>query len=376
MIFCLGSCTPLVKRAVLRWFFVSLLAILVVFCASCGSSSSHPFHNAYISFPGGDTIGLFHLDNASGELAGVSKSVPLTHTGPKGLALHPSGKFLYAANSTGNSVSVFNVGGDGTLSQNGTPVPAGVAPYGAVIDPSGAFLLVTNNISNSISVFSIDSGSGALTLTNTVQGLPNPTEILMTPSGNFVYVLTPSTNNTVWGFTYSSGTLTAIPGSPFLAGRGTTGIAVDPGEHFIYTANTTDYTVSAFTINTGGVLTGIVGSPYFLATGAAPSTLAVDTTGKFLYVATTGSPTGIWGFSISSVPGSAGELTPVTGSPFSLSVGNLFMVMEPRGQFFYIGNHAGNISGYTYDTTTGMPTVIIGSPFGVGSAPGALLITH
>jgi len=218
MIFRLGSRTSFVPT-LLRWLFATVPGMLIMVSASCGGSSSHPFHNAYISFPSADTIGLFHVDNGSGEIASISNSVPLTHTGPKGIALHPSGKFLYAANSTGNSVSIFNVAGDGSLSQNGTPVPAGVSPYAAVIDQSGAFLLVTNNLSNSISIFSIDSGSGALTLRNTVQGLPNPTEMLMTPSGNFVYVLTPSTNNTVWGFSYSQGTLTAVANSPFAAGR-------------------------------------------------------------------------------------------------------------------------------------------------------------
>jgi len=377
MDFRLGSQAPIAKLT-RRWTLAGLAAALIILCSSCGSgSSSHPSHNAYISFPSSDTIALFHIDDSSGALSSVSNSVPVTHTGPKGLALHPSGKFLFAANSTGNSVSTFSVGSDGSLSQSGTPTPAGVSPFGAVIDHSGAFLLVTNNVSNSISIFSVDSGSGALTLTNTVTGLPNPTEILMTPSGNFVYVLTPSTNNTIWGFTYSSGTLTPISGSPFQAGRGTTGIAVDPGEQFLYAANSTDNTVSAFTIaKPTGELAPIVGSPYSSTAGTAPSTLAVDTTGKFLYVATPGSSSSIWVFSISSVPASAGELTPVTGSPFSLTGGSSFLLMEPRGKFFYIGSTAASIAGYTYDTNTGKPAAISGSPFATGSRPGAVLITH
>jgi 6-phosphogluconolactonase (cycloisomerase 2 family) len=369
----LGSRTPLAGGTRLHWFSTAVVSILAALLISCGGgSSSHPTHNAYISLTSADTVALFHITDSSGALSSVSNSVPQVKTGPVGLALHPSGKFLFAANSTDGTVSTFNVGSDGTLTQAGNATPAGAGARAAVIDPSGQSLLVTNSISNSISVFSIDSGSGALTLTSTFNtGLFGPTEIVMT-SSNFVYVLTPSTNNTVNGFSFSGGNLTPI--GSFLAGRGTTGIAVDPSGQLLYTANSTDATVSAFTIDAGGVLNPIVGSPYLLQTGVAPGALAVDTTGKFLYVATPGSTNSIWVFSIT--PGS-GILQPAANSPFSLTAGTLFLIMEPRGKFFYIGSQSGhNIAAYSYDSSTGKPTAITGSPFSTGSTPGRLLITH
>ena len=368
----LGSRTPLAKRIRLQWLSVSLAGVLAMLFVSCGGSSSHPTHNAYVSLTGADSVAFFHITNSSGALSSVSNSVPQVKTGPVGLALHPSGKFLFAANSTGDSVSTFNVASDGTLTQAGNATQGGLGPHGAVIDPSGQFLLVTNSTSNSISVFSIDSGSGALTLASTFgTGLFGPTEIVMT-SSNFVYVLTPSTNNTVNGFTFSGGNLTSI--GSFQAGRGTNGIAVDPSGQFLYTANSTDDTVSAFTIGSGGALNPILGSPYFLKAGVAPGALAVDTTGKFLYVAAPGSTSSLWVFSITS---GSGILNPAADSPFSLTAGTLFLVMEPTGKFFYIGNQAGhNIAAYSYDASTGKPTAITGSPFSTGSTPGKMLITH
>jgi len=53
------------------------------------------------------------------------------------------------------------------------------------------------------------------------------------------------------------------------------------------------------------------------------------------------------------------------------------VLAEPAGKFIYVGNQSStNVSGYSYDSTTGALTAISGSPFTVGSAPGAMVITH
>ncbi len=375
-----GSRTPLASRTSIGCLLVSTALALALGSLSCGggSSSSNATHNAYISLTSANSVALFHITNSSGALSSVSNSVPQVGTGPVGLALHPSGKFLYAANSTGNSVSTFNVAGDGTLTQAGNPTAAGINPQGAVIDPTGKFLLVTNASfganPGSISVFSIDSGSGALSLTSTFSGsLFGPSKILMTSSG-FVYVLTPNTNAPVNGFTLSSsGTLTPVAGSPYAAGHGTSDIAVDPAGQFLYVTNTSDNDVNGFTINGDGSLSPM-GFNFFQPPGTAPAALAVDTTGKFLYVSTSGSTASIWVFSITG----GGILDPnITGSPFNLAGGNTFLIMEPAGKYFYIGNSAGhNITAYSYDPNTGVPTAITGSPFSIGNAFSQLLITH
>ena len=373
-----GSRAPLASRMVIDCFlfFVGLVLTLTSLSCGGGSSSSHATHNAYISLTAADSVALFRITDSSGALSSVSNSVPQVGTGPVGLALHPSGKFLYAANSTGDSVSVFNVAGDGTLTQSGNPTGAGLNPQGAVIDPSGKFLLVTNasfgGNPGSISIFSVDSGTGALTLTSTFTGPPSlfgPTQILMTSSG-FTYVLTPSTNNSINAFTFSGGTLTPI--STYRAGNGTSAIAIDPGAHFLYAANTSDNDVTGFTIDSvTGALTPIVGT-YSQFPGTAPGALAVDTTGKFLYVATPGSSSSLWVFSITA----GGILDPnISGSPFSLTGGNSFLVMEPRGKYFYIGDSSNHrIAAYSYDANTGVPTAVTGSPFSIGNSFGKLLI--
>ena len=58
----------------------------------------------------------------------------------------------------------------------------------------------------------------------------------------------------------------------------------------------------------------------------------------------------------------------VTNSPFSLTAGGLFALIDPSGNYLYIGSQDANgVAGYTYDPSTGAPTAITGSPFSTRS---------
>lgn len=366
------------------WMVLAVSLILAGLTASCGSKSSGSSggsHNAYISLPDTGQVMLLHIKNSTGAISFGPQTPPVVGTSPTAVVLHPSGKFLYAINSASNNISIFNVAADGSLTLSATPTPAGSGPNAAAIDSSGSYLLVSNTFSTDISVFAIGSGGSTL---NPVQGSPfpagqEPGDLKIT-ANNFVYVALPVIGK-VEAFTFnpSDGSLTPISQPPVSAGAGLHAIAIDPSGSFLYTANTSDNSfgsVSAFTINSGsGFLTLIQGSPYFLTAGSGPGALAVDLSGKFLYVSTPGSTSSIWGFTIAPV---TGQLVPVANSPFSLSAGTVFLIMEPSGKFFYIGNQTSggsNIAGYSYDSSTGALAAISGSPFSTG-APGGMLITH
>lgn len=319
---------------------------------------------------------LLSINNSTGAITMGAQTPPVQGATPTGLALHSSKKFLFVANSGANTISVFNIAGDGTLTLSGTPTPTGSGPHGVTLDPSGQYLLVTNTVSNNISVFSVDSGTGALS----VQGSPvyannGPTEILITPSGKFVYVTNPSIGF-ITAFTFAAGVLTPAQGSPFASGAGVSGLAVESGEHFLYAANTTANTISGFAIDsTTGALTAVPGSPFSSTAGTGPSALSVDTVNKFLYVSTQGSSDSIWAFTWNST---TGTLTPASNSPFNLlSAGGLFLLMEPNGSFFYIGSQSGaHIAAFQYSSGNAAPTAVTGSPFSTGTAPGKMVIVH
>jgi 6-phosphogluconolactonase len=387
MSFLRAARAALVGQSCLRRFLAAVAVVLAGISLSCVNSSQTtraPNHNAYVTLPATGNVLLLYINGATGAITLGASTPQVENTSPSGLALLPSKKFLYAVNSFANTISIFNVASDGTLTLSGTPTQeGGTSPDAAVIDPSGKYLLVTNNLTDNVSVFSIDPGTGALTPV----GLPvpanlDPSEILITPSGKFVYVTNP-TLGMVTAFSFSNGALTPAPGSPVFSGAGALGLAVDASERFLYVANpaqpnpllTNTGNISGFNIDSGtGALTPILGSPFTSAFGSGPTKLTVDPSGRFLYAVTTESSYSIWCFAITSTNG---QLVAVAKSPFSLAAGALFALFDPSGNYFYIGSSVGNgIEGYTYDPSTGAPTVISGSPFSTGTAPGKMVFSE
>src|SRR6202165_4917238 len=380
------NCLPRIPVALV----VVAVFVLAGLSLSCGSSShgtSGHNHNAYVTLPARGSVLLLHINGGTGAITLGAETPQVQNTSPTGIALLPSKKFLYAINSSSHadSISIFNVASDGTLALSGTPTPAGNGPNDAVIDPSGKYLLVTNNFGNNVSVYSIDASSGAL---SEVAGSPfpansNPAEILITPSGKFVYVTNPGIGM-VTAFSFSNGVLTQLPTSPVPSGAGAIGLAVDGSERFLYVANpsasnpppsSTTGNISGFNIDPStGALGTMPGSPFTATNGKGPSAVTVDPSGRFVYATTTGSSFSIWGFTISATNG---QLVAATNSPFSLTAGGLFALIDPSGNYLYIGSQDANgIAGYTYDPSTGAPTAITGSPFSTVAAPGKMVLSQ
>jgi 6-phosphogluconolactonase (cycloisomerase 2 family) len=363
------------------------VALLAASLPSCGGGKKPPVfgqkQNAYVTLPSQGSVLLMQINSLTGAMTTAAATPEVVGTSPKGLAL--MNKFLYVANSQANTISLFNIASDGTLSQNTAPTLAGGSgPHGVVVDPSGKYLLVTNTTTNNISVFSIDSGSGALTpiADSPFYANSGPGEILFAPSGDLVYV-TNSGVGTVTGFTFSNSTgeLTSI-GPPNFSGAGASGMAVDNTGTHLYVANTSAINnppisvgnISGFNINqtqgaSYGTLAPITGSPFTATAGSGPSALA-RSPNNFLFATTPGGTYSVWVFTIAQ----SGVLTPTINSPFSVASGGLFALLDNTGNFFYIGSPTG-IQGYVPDQNTGQPVVITGSPYSTnGTAPGKMVV--
>ena len=361
----------------LKWSVGILAVVAAAFAVSCGGTN-HPAlatHNAYITMPSAGSVRLLRINDSTGAIIADAQTPPVGGLSPIGIALHPSKKFLYTVNSGNNSVSLFNIASDGTLTVSGSPTPAGSNPLDALVDPSGKYLLVSNTLSDNISVYSMDSGTGALT---EISGSPfyanlGPTKMAMTSSGSFLYVTNPL--GYVTAFSFSAGVLAQVAGSPFTADRGASALAVDATGKFLYTANTTANNVSGFSIGSSGALTKLQGSPYTSVAGTQPSAIAIDPANTIVYVTTPGTSFSIWAFSINPT---TGVLTATAGSPFNLLAGGgLFVQMEPSGNYFYVASQSNtNIAGYQYNSGSGTPTAITNSPFSTGGTPGQMVIVH
>jgi 6-phosphogluconolactonase len=357
------------------------LALLSLSCTTTNKPAAAN-HIAYLTLPQNGSVLLLLINGTTGSVTAETQTPEVQGVSPTGLALLPSKKFLYVANSRANTISIFSISADGTLTLTGTPTPAGNGPNMVAIDPSGNYLLVTNNFSNNVSVYQIDASTGAL---SEVAGSPffangNPTDIQFTHSGQFVYVANPGIGM-VTGFSFANGVLTPVPGTPLVSGSGAAAMVVDGSDRFLYVANisainpppntATTGNISGFNIDPGtGALTPIPGSPFAPPEGNGPSAITFAPGGQFLYATTGGSSFSVWCFTIGSANGA---LVPAASSPFSLPAGGLFALFDPNGQYLYVGSGSG-IDGYTYDQSTGAPTLITGSPFATLKAtPGKMV---
>jgi len=126
------------------------------------------------------SVTAFSYEPKSGVLKNLQaiSALPNDYTGRKEaaeIAVHPSGKFLYASNRGHDSIAIFAIDAKkGTLRPLGHVLTGGKTPRHFVIDPTGNFLLAENQESNSIVVFHIDSATGSLTPTGQTVDVPSP----------------------------------------------------------------------------------------------------------------------------------------------------------------------------------------------------------
>jgi 6-phosphogluconolactonase len=89
------------------------------------------------------------------------------------------------------------------------------------------------------------------------------------------------TNVGVRVFTISS-TFPEISGSPFAAGGQPRSLIFDGTGDYLYVANASDNTISGYSVLSSGTLSALAGSP-FSSVGTQPFALALDQSKKFLF---------------------------------------------------------------------------------------------
>jgi len=278
-----------------------------------------------------------------------------------------SQKYLYIPF---NDSTVWGYAIDGTTGAL-TPVtgnPASAAGGTSIAaDPAGRFLFVGDSATGDITAFTINPADGALTV---VPGSPFSTGILAAQlatdgQGKFLYATAGSTQVAAMSITQSTGALAAVTGSPFSLGFPMAQIQGEKSGKFLLGISGSDAHIHVFQIdtNTGG-FGEVVGSPF--STVSVPVNLVVYPTGKFVY-SLNGAGTPMEAYQI----GTSGNLTAVTGSPFT-------SVMLDEGQFdqsglFLFGVGAGHLGAPTfapYPTNTSSGAVSV-SQFSYLGFPGA-----
>jgi 6-phosphogluconolactonase len=257
-------------------------------------------------------------------------------------------------------------GGAGSMGATPTPTP--------VVTGKPEFLYAGNEVSANISAYSVNPTSGALT---PLSGFPLPVGLSVDylthdPLNKFMVSVDTSANNIhVFAINASTGALTEIAPSPYAVGKEPRAAVIDPGGKFVYVASMSLNSVDAFTINASGVLTAVQGSPFptggTSTTGSFGCCVAVDPTGKFLFVE---DKVNVYSFLINSSTGALSLVTTIPGPGFGNG-----LAVDPAGTFLYAAGSGNNsILTYAVNASTGALTFSFGSPMALQNGSFALVL--
>jgi 6-phosphogluconolactonase (cycloisomerase 2 family) len=385
----------------LSWFGRLALALFASLALGLGMSACGGGTIAYMWVTGTqyNQIAGFKVDDYTGNLTQVPGG-PFSSQGanPNMLLVKLGGRYVYVlnqgsadtptANSADANVSVFSVGGDGSLTflESYTNIQ-GSQPVWMQFDSSSGYLYVLSkyspaynastssssyDVNGSITVYSIDSTTGRLTLVLNTQSVPpggaaptywevgtNP--LMMKSLGSCLFTVN-SGDQSITPFSESGSQLVNVTTGKIatggnqitsINGSGQTVVLTDAGANSVIT----------YSIAGSCGLSAAYGGVTPLSSGAAaqgtidPTYSFIDSTGQHLYIlnqqntntSTSQSYSLITGLLIQST-----GLTPLTAAPYQVQAAPVCMVEDPTNKYMYISNRdPGAVTGKKLDPSTG-----------------------
>jgi 6-phosphogluconolactonase (cycloisomerase 2 family) len=258
------------------------------------------------------TVSALAIDRADGKLK-LLNTVSSGGAGPTFVSIHPSGRFLLAANYFGGSVAVLPILADGRLGAATDvkhdagkigPTRATSAPPGSFAfsghdrthahmiqaDPSGRLVLHTDLGLDKIFAWKFDGQRGVLTPSDPpAVSLPpgdGPRHFAFHPGGRWLYSLQEEGSTIVlfdcdaatWRLT-SRQTISTLPAG-YAGSNFCSGILVSADGRFVYAGNRLHDTIAIFSVGVKGTLS-YVGEEW--TRGNYPRSFSFDPTGRFFY---------------------------------------------------------------------------------------------
>jgi 6-phosphogluconolactonase (cycloisomerase 2 family) len=132
----------------------------------------------------GSTVVLFDYDAATGSLASrqTISSLPPGYTGSNfcsEILVSADGRHLYAGNRLHDSIGIFAIGPDGTLTHSADEWTRGNYPRSFTFSPTSQFLYCCNQRADNVTQFQVDPKSGQLHFTGHFIPVGNPSHIVL-----------------------------------------------------------------------------------------------------------------------------------------------------------------------------------------------------
>src|SRR6476646_342452 len=375
---------PHLLRAIKFSGFLLSFCCLLMLMAGCspssvtrGGSTPPPTPgNAFVftANASGNSISGFANDG-TGALTAVPGS-PFTMPGqPFGLAATPNNQFLYATAFLNNQVNSFSISPtSGVLTPLACPTIAttDVQPLKIAINPAGTLLFTANQI-GSVTGFSINATTGCLTAISTTLTDATARGITIDQSGQFVYVVTAGGGINAFQIG-ASGTLTRLALAGFDSASGTMLAvkAVPTFEVLVATDGGSTNNLRTFTINTSGSLTPIIATPGG-SSPPNPSAIAFNTplnaTTPLVYIANTASNN----LTVNTVNNAGTTSTASLTVP--VGTGPIDLAVDPSGKFLYVANNGSStVSVLNANITAANTTTALISTSPTGGGPESIVV--
>lgn len=390
-------------------------------------SCSYDYTEAYVIVTGSqyNQVASYLEQNETGILFAAPHD-PLSSggTNPIRAQLLTGGRYVYVLNQgkptvnsdgsitwTGGNISVFSVGGDGSLAYQISYPSQGFGSLRLALGTGGGYLYVldeyqpgstpnttpasptvspatpcydsANNVyrpAGDVTVFSIDASTGRLFLVQNQQqqnSLGTPLTYFPVGCGPIdfhlasTYLYTaeasdPSTGNTQVVYAYaaaSTGQLIQVPGGsePITGATNISVIGASASGTYVYVLDNGTNQIFIFTQGSNGLLSAISGGAYPNLAGATGMTaLTTDSGSKYLYITNT-QASGLYAsgsvISAFDITTGSGDLTPLAPGFFGTGATPVCIFEDPSHQYLYTADAGSStITGALIDPNTGILT--------------------
>lgn len=307
------------------------------------------------------------------QLDGVAARTP----NPSYLALHPSGRTVYAVNEVSaferqqsGAVTAFGVDAQsGGLTLLNRQASQGKSPCYVSVDRSGRYVLVANYAGGSVSSLPVRRDGGLGVARSVIQhegsgahpvrqSAPHAHCVVPDPGNRYVLVVDLGTDAVLtYRLDPGDGSLTVMaPGTATKPGAGPRHLTFHPNGRFAYVVNELDSTIMAFGYDAErGALVEVqvtAASPGGAATDNHPADVHVAPSGRFLYASNRGDDT----IAVFAVDASTGALTPVQQIAAGGRTPRSF-ALDPSGRFLLVANQRSDaIVSFAVDARSGRLT--------------------
>lgn len=216
------------------------------------------------------------------------------------ISINVTPNYAYVANNGSATIGEYVIY-NGIMQQNTlTPIIAtGANPIGLAMDPLESYLFGVNSGPSTITMYVINPATGVLSpnpISSSISVGSSIQALVFEPTGHYAYVTSSGDNNVyMLTFSESTGVLALNPVSSSIAsgGQNPRGIAVDPTGKYIYVANNNPVgsgTIASFAINPSNGTLSLLNSLTLSGASAQAQFVTVDPTGRYVFVTNGSAP--------------------------------------------------------------------------------------